>query len=225
MNGKKAIAGAALLLMLASGSTYAIPTNLDFSAGLSGWTAGGQVIDGGGFAVFVEDPQLDSSRLYQDFVVAPGSLTLRFEYTIFSIGTFNHLALPDAFTARLLDPVSLAPLLATPTRTDYLYHDARGAANSLAYDGGLVTLAPVTDPLRPDWFLVTLDVSSLASGTAARLQFDLFGGNNGQDTLAAVDNVAITISTEPPIIPEPLSMTLVATALVGLATRTTRRRA
>ncbi len=200
--------------VLCSANAYGLPTNADFSSGLAGWTASGSVSDGGGFAVFAEAGTPASSSLYQDFVLDPGATTLSFDYLFVTDGTFNHLALPDAFTARLLNPATLVPLLATPLRDDYVYHDARGESDSLALDAGLVTRTPVTDPTRPDWYTVSLDVSSLPSHIAVRLMFDLFGGDNNQTTFAAVDNIGVA-GTGPAVIPEPLTATLVASALVA----------
>jgi hypothetical protein len=215
MTGKKTWSGI-LIGFLCPAGAYALPTNADFSSGLTGWTASGNVSDGGGFALFAEAGTPASSSLYQDFVLDPGTVTLSFEYRFVTEGQFNHLALPDAFTAGLLDPVTLLPLLSSPSRDDYFYLDARGETDSLVYEPGLVTRTPVIDPTRPDWFLVTLDVRRLTPGTSVRLQFDLFGGANGQTTFAALDDVGIGGSAPPGVIPEPLSAVLGALALIGL---------
>lgn len=203
-------------------AAYALPTNADFSAGLSGWTTSGTVIDGGGYAVLLEATMQDSSSLYQDFVIDAGAIRLSFDYAFLTDGWFNQQALPDAFTARLLDPVTLMPILATTGRSDYFYHDARGESDSLVFAPIAVTRTPVSDPLRPDWYTISLDVSSLTAGTSVRLMFELLGGDNGQQTLAAVDGVSLGFREEP-IIPEPLTVGLVAAALAALSYRYGRR--
>ncbi len=205
-------------LLCAAPAALALPANGDFSAGLAGWTTSGTVIDGGGYAVLLEATMQDSSSLYQDFVIDTGALRLSFDYAFLTEGRFNQQALPDAFTVRLLDPVTLVPLLATVGRSDYFYHDARGESDSLVFDPIAVTRTSVSDPLRPDWYTISLDISSLTAGTSVRLMFELLGGDNGQQTLAAVDGVSLGFREEP-IIPEPLTVGLVAAALAAVLYR------
>ncbi len=214
---------AALCVCAFSVSAFGLPTNGDFSAGLSGWTVSGVVMDGGGFAVFAEAGGPAASSIYQDVVIGPNDDRLTFEYTLITFGTFNHLALPDAFTARLLDPLTLAPLIATSGRGDYVYEDARGASDSIVTHPLLVDRRPSPDPARSGWFAVTLDISSLAPGVTARVEFDLFGGANGQQTYAALDNVSL-YSVPTGAIPEPLSMTLTSVALAAVGRYARRRR-
>ena len=123
MNASHSTIGVLCGLVLTA-SAHGNLVNPDFAAGLADWTDGGTVLDGGGFALFGEDPVLASSSLYQDFDYVfdgPGGTlpaaggTLSFEYTLDWLGTFDPSggALPDAFTARLLDAGTLAPLVGT----------------------------------------------------------------------------------------------------------------
>lgn len=190
------------------------------SDGLSAWSPAPEdavqtATDGlGRYAVLSEPGGANppsSSSLYQDFVIEPLNPFLSFEYGLSSEGTFAGAgALPDAFTARLLDPATLQPLLSTPGFSEYFYHDARGAADSIDYDPALVTRTAGAS--RPDWFLVSLDVSSLSPGTPVRLQFDLFGTGaaDGQTTLAVVDRV---------LVPEPAALLSILLTLMPLRRR------
>ena len=226
MNAMRLLTAALGLLAVASAASADL-SNPDFESSLSpAWTVntGGSVslfTDGLGdsFALFTEPtiPGPASSSLFQDFVIAPGLESLSFEYMLGAQGAFNDggQALPDAFTARLLDPVSLNPIVGA---TSYFYHDTRGVSDSLLFDAGLVTLD--TTASRPDWQTVTIDLSSLAAGTSARLQFDLFGTGilDGQSSYAGVDNLGITAA----IIPAP-SAALLALIGFGLIARFRRR--
>jgi hypothetical protein len=156
-----------------------------------------------------------SSSLFQTFDLEPGQASLSFEYFLLSNGVFlGSNVLPDAFTVRLLDPLTLAPMLSTPNLSSYFYNDTRGFADSILYDDGMVTLSSAA--ARPDWFTVTLDLSSIPASTAsARLQFDLFGTglSDGQTTYAGVDNISTTVE----VIPAPPAMFLGLLGLTGTA--------
>jgi hypothetical protein len=214
MMSKKTPLGILCVAVLSCG-VHAGMVNSGFESGLSGWTVpvGGQVTPftdvEGSYALFHEagSPGAPAaSSLYQEVVLGPSDVSLSFEYMLYTTGTFvGHGALPDAFTARVLDPVTLAPLLSTPGVSDYFYHDARGAADSVDFDDMLVTR--VLTASRPDWFTVNLDLSSLTAGTPVRVQFDLLGTGSadGQSTFAGVDNVYV--------IPEPSVIVLLLSAL------------
>lgn len=173
----------------------------------------------GGYALFTESqtqPGPDSATLYQDFILPSMSQTMSFEYVLLTEGTFVGTgALPDAFTVRLLDANTLAPLLSIPGFDELFYHDTRGASDSI--DDSAVTRTATA--ARADWFTIAWDVSSIAAGTHVRLQFDLFGTGllDGQLTFAGVDNIQLTQS---PPIPAPSAVVL---GLLGTATLLRRR--
>ena len=208
-----------VFVVLMACCVHAGMVNSGFESGLAGWTvpAGGQVAPFadavGSYALFMEagGPGTPAvSSVYQELVLGPSDVSLTFEYMIYTTGAFvGHGALPDAFTARLLDPLTLQPLVSTPGVSDYFYHDARGAVDSIDFDDMLVTRVPTAS--RPDWYTVNLDLSSLAVGTPVRVQFDLLGTGSadGQSTFAGVDNVFV--------IPEPCALLLLLSGLCTLS--------
>jgi hypothetical protein len=222
MCGKKTLAVLMFGICL-SGVAHADMTNPGFEAGLSGWTvASGAVLpyaDGlGTFALLQDTGGYNGparSSIYQDFVVLSGDVSLSFEYLLLTSGQYVGAGvLPDAFSARLIDPISLAPLLSSPGVNDYFYHDTRGAADSIGFDPGLVTVSLTA--ARPDWSTVRLNLAGLTTGTTARLQFDLLGTGllDGQMTFAGIDNLVIRNDGGGPVVPAPSAVIL---GLIGLA--------
>jgi hypothetical protein len=176
--------------------------NGDFSDGLNGWTVeSGNVSDGGGFALFEEHPTIILSTLKQEFTLPDWSrLLLSFDVKMTAVagGAYDPFAWPDAFTASLLAPVTLEPIIANPGRTDFFYMD----------NTGLLTIGKLT---------INLDLGGLGGRNAA-LYFDLIGSDDGMLTSVSVDNVAI--------IPEPCSLLLwlVGIRLAGSLRRSRRMR-
>lgn len=170
-----------------------VVVNGDFSNGLNGWTVeSGNVSDGGGFALFEEHPVVILSTLKQEFTLPDWpSMQLVFDVKMSAVagGAYDPFAWPDAFTASLLDPVTLDPLICNPGRTDFFYMDNTGV-------------------LTPATLTVKLNLTGLGlSGRNAALYFDLIGSYDGMLTNIKVDNVDV--------IPEPCSLLL---WLVGTAT-------
>jgi len=194
----------ALLPIIALG-LLAVPlradlSNGDFSTDLGGWdTPYGTVTwNTGGYAVLEEDFFYASSTLEQVFIVDPGILSLSFDHFMTSDGSGGGSGSPDWFTASLLDPGTLDPILSTPGFTDYFYRDTGGLVD---YDMGIVTVSGDT---------VTLDLTSVAGGRSVFLALDLWGGDDGYITQVAIDNVRLNP------IPAPGAMLLGAIGL-GMA--------
>ncbi|MCJ7670347.1 MAG: hypothetical protein MUO61_07555 [Dehalococcoidia bacterium] len=172
--------------------------NGDFSDGLNGWTVeSGNVSDGGGFALFEEHPIDILSTLMQGFTLPNWtSMFLSFDVKMLAVqgGAYDPFAWPDAFTASLLDPVTLDPLICNPGRTDFFYIDNTNP---------IITIGTL---------MLRLDLSGLG-GRDAALYFDLIGSDDGMLTSVNVDNVAI--------IPEPCSLLLwlVGTGTLGFLRR------
>jgi hypothetical protein len=174
--------------------------NADFSAGLSNWTVEyGTVTDGGGFALFEEDLFDLSSTLSQVFTIPTLALELSFDVVMASVPGEEHETWPDAFTASLLDPGTLDPLIFNPGYTEFYYLDNLGNE---------VTVASVMGNK------VMLDVSGLA-GQDVFLSFDLWGGLDGMQTTVGIDNVNVSV------IPAPgaLLLALIGTGLLGIIGR------
>jgi hypothetical protein len=106
-------------------------------------------------------------------------------------GAYDPFSWPDAFTASLLDPVTLDPMLSNPGRTDFFYIDNTNP---------IITIGTL---------MLRLDLSGLG-GRDAALYFDLIGSDDGMLTSVSVDNVAI--------IPEPSTLILIGFGAL-LATR------
>lgn len=197
----KTIQFIAIVIALLSLESFAGPTlqNGDFSAGLSNWTVEyGTVTDGGGFALFEEDPSSLSSTLSQQFTIPSLALELSFDVAMSSVpgGDYDPFVAPDAFTASLLDPLTFDPLIYTLGYPDFYYLDNSGYLQTIATISGNT---------------VRLDISTLR-GLDALLSFDLFGGEDGMFTTVNLDNVNISI------IPTPgaLLLGLIGTCAVGL---------
>lgn len=162
-----------------------VPCNRDFTLGLQDWTVvSGNVSDGGGYALFDEHPTQILSTLMQRFTLPNWtSMHLVFDVKMAAVpgGSADPFAWPDAFTASLLDPATLDPLVSNPGRTDFLYIDNTNS------------IITVGTPL------VRLDLTGLG-GREAALYFDLIGGDDGMLTSVSLDNVEI--------IPEPYSLLL-----------------
>ena len=171
-----------------------VVVNGDFSNGLNDWTVeSGNVSDGGGFALFEEHPTQILSTLVQQFALPDwSSMSLLFDVKMSATqgGAYDPFAWPDAFTASLLDPVTLDPLIANPGRTDFFYIDN---TNSIITIGTL---------------MLRLDLSGLG-GLDAALYFDLIGSDDGMLTSVSLDNVEI--------IPEPCSLLLWLVGMGSLA--------
>jgi len=187
-----------ILLMCLSPPIYTQTLqNGDFSAGLAGWTVeSGNVSDGGGFALFEEHPTVILSTLKQQFTLPDWtSLLLSFDVKMSATagGAHDPFAWPDAFTASLLDPVTLEPIIANPGRTDFFYMD----------NAGVQTIGNLE---------VELDLSGLGlGGRDVGLYFDLIGSDDGMLTSANVDNVAV--------IPEPAACLLLISGALLLRRR------
>ena len=194
-----------MVLTIASVTAYASPTieNGDFLAGVSGWTIdpAGCVVDGGGYALIIEDPTYYSFLLSQEFKVPNLVLSLSFEINMTSSpGGATGSIFPDGFTASLLDPDTLLPLVSTPGFSDFYYLD-RTIEN---FDPTIVEVTGNT---------VSLTLSGLGlEGREAVLDFYLLGADDGYATCVAVDNVQVSV------IPAPgaLLLGLIGTGAVGL---------
>lgn len=174
-------------IFLLNATAWASPTvvNGNFSQpGLVGWTVEfGTVTDGGGYALFQEDPISLSSTLSQAFTLPDLAWKLSFNIWMTSVpgGPEDPFAWPDAFTASLLDPATFDPLVANPGYTDFYYRDNTGYLETIAAVAGNT---------------VTLNVSGLA-GQDALLVFDLWASYDGMLTTVGIDNVAVSVIPAP----------------------------
>jgi len=163
---------------------YASLSNGDFSDGLNGWTVEyGTVTDGGAYALFEEDAFSLSSTLSQEFTIPALALELSFDVVLSAEagGDYDPFSWPDAFTASLLDALTLDPLVANPGVTEFYYLDNTG------YEETVGTVSGST---------VSLDVSSWA-GYDVLLSFDLWGGPDGMLTSVDLDNVSVSVTRLP----------------------------
>jgi hypothetical protein len=189
--------GLAVILMALTGVTALADMSLqngDFSLGFTGWTVEyGTVTDGGGYALFQEDPTSLTSTLSQSFTIPALAHELSFNVAMTSTGTYDPGAWPDAFTASLLDRATRNPLLSNPTYTDFYYIDHTGVVETIAGVSGNT---------------VTLDISGLG-GHDAYLVFDLLASDDGMATTVNVDNVNVSV------VPLPGALLL---GLIGIGT-------
>ena len=200
-----------MVLTIAGLTAYASPTPLngDFSAGLTDWNLEyGTVTDGGGFALFEEDPFSLSSTLSQVFTIPVLALELSFDVVMtwtddpgFEPDP-SYTPWPDAFTASLLDPVTWDPLISYPGYTDFYYLDFYYLHNNTGVEHTVATVSGNT---------VRLNVFGM-DGEDVLLVFDLYGDDDGRWTSVTLDNVNISV------IPAPgaLLLGLIGTGAVGL---------
>jgi len=170
-----------------------VPINGDFSNGLEDWTVeSGNVIDGGGYAKFDEHSTDILSTLKQEFTLPQDVLSLSFDVQMSAVpgGDEDPFAWPDAFTASLLDPVTLNPLVSNPGRTDFFYMDNTNP---------ILTIGTIR---------ITIDLRGFDNQEAA-LYFDLIGSDDGMLTTASVDNVEVAI-------PEPCSLSIFLIGTLGI---------
>ena len=179
-------------------------TNGDFSAGLTGWTTEvighdfsqtpGRIGGLGGMAQFTENESFLTS-LKQSIVIPPGTTELSFDLVSLGLDPIAG-GVPDAFEVSLLDDneQSIVPS-----------HDPDSTAFVNFSSGNSASLA---SGVSVSGRTVTLDVSSLASGTNATLVFDLIGNPPGHSSVAAIDNVRLNPNAV-------FSDTLTRTDLVG----------
>jgi hypothetical protein len=191
------------LFVLSIASAAPTLQNGDFSTpGLAGWTVEyGTVTDGGGYALFQEDAASLSSTLTQTFNLPAGSQTLSFELLMTSEsdgGPPTFVSWPDTFTASLLDPITLDPLIFNPGYTEFYYLDNTSLEQTVGTVSGNI---------------VTLDVSSLA-GKDVLLSFDLWGSDDGMSTIVKLDNVTVSGLT---VVPAPGALLLgsIGVSLIG----------
>jgi len=176
----------AFIIASAGLTAFAAPTvqNGDFSAGLANWTLEyGDVIDGGGFALFQESITVLSSTISQVFTIPALAQELSFDVIMLSVpgGDYDEFAWPDAFTASLLDPVTYNPLVFNPGYTEFYYMDNTGYVDTIATVSGNT---------------VSVDVSGFA-GLDAYLVFDLWGSYDGMLTSVSLDNVKVSVIPVP----------------------------
>ena len=208
---RRLLVGGILIAFLFAGATYAAPTvvNGNFSdVDLNGWAVEfGTVTNGGGYARFQEDAISLSSTLSQAFQLPVDAKTLSFDVWIESVagGQEDPFSWPDAFTASLLDPITLNPLIASPGYTDFYYLDNTGVLETVASVAGNT---------------VSLNVSGLA-GQNVLLSFDLWGGYDGMLTTVGVDNVKV--SGLGPAVPAPSAL-LLAGVGTGFVARLRRKK-
>jgi hypothetical protein len=207
MNSKQLrLFGSGVSILVLSSLAMAGPSleNGDFSIpALAGWTVEyGDVTDGGGFALFQEDPASVSSTLSQQFTMPASAAALSFDLggLVVPGGNYDPEAWPDAFCAYLCDPLTGDPLVSNIGGTEYFYLDNTGY---------LDTVASVS--INVDTLTATLDVSAL-SGLDAYLRFDLWSREDGMQTIVGLDNVNVQVSVVP--VPGALVLGLIGTSLL-----------
>ena len=162
--------------------------NGNFSAGLTGWeteivghasgTTPGRVVGLGGAAQLSENESFLTS-LKQTIVIPAGAQSLSFDLIALGLDPIAG-GVPDALEVSLLDAdqQSLVPTH-HPQSTAFFNisaGDAASAAPGVTVSGSMITL----------------DISALATGSAATVLFDLIGNPPGSSSVATIDDVTIT---------------------------------
>ena len=193
--------------------------NGDFSAALTGWeteivghaadATPGRVNALGGAAQLTENESFLTS-LKQTIVIPPDAQTLTFDLVALGLDPIAG-GIPDAFEVSLLDDSEQSLVSTHQPNSTAFFNISSGSGASLASG---VSVSGST---------VTLDVSSLAAGTAATLAFDLIGnpakdGTSGNSSVATIDNVTITPDL---ILSDSLNRVVLAGAFGGLVALST----
>ena len=181
-------------------SATPINVNTDFSAGLTGWSASGDVAVTSGIAV-ISDPN-GGGTLLQSTNTGPGSFTLTFDLLNalapkgnpgFSQGVFADIAAGTLyFSNSALNLVNLA-----------------GNSNTALFDAnsvGVVSLLQVTS-LGAGWFQYSLAFTTAFNYVTPVL--DLFAQDFVTNSALQIDNVKI----EAAAVPEPATLLLLAGSL------------
>lgn len=200
---KKSFAVTFFMVIAAVFSTcaVAVPTNGDFSSGLTGWDVdSGTVVGVDDYALFIEDRLAGSSTLSQEFTIPFGAMELSFDINMISEDEEPHETVHDRFAVYLYDnSTDLNPLVSNPSVDEFFYLDNQSVLEIVGtgtFDGSTVSL----------------DVSGF-SGMNAFLVFDLLSGVDGMYTTVSLDNVNVSVS----VIPAPggLLLCVIGTGLVG----------
>ncbi len=170
-----------------------------------------QPTDDGGAARLTTVDLLDDVQLEQTFVLPPDIILLSFELEFLteSGGTTNPLAANDSFQATLydtnFDPINPIDLLLP----------AYYSIDSSGFEDGAPGVS--VEILGTDLRRISIDLSSLPPQEVT-LEFLLLGDNDGNATIARIDNVVT-------IVPEPNSLAVFGVLGIGLSTQRRRRRA
>jgi len=191
-----------LVILVSPTSSFAAPINVnsDFSAGLTGWSASGDVAVNSGVSV-ISDPN-GGGTLLQSTNTGPGSFTLTFDLFNalspkgnpgFSQGVFADIAAGTLYFSN--SALNLGNLAGNSTTTLF---DANSA--------GVVSLLQVTG-LGGGWFQYSLAFTTAFNYVTP--VFDLFDQDFVTNSTLNIDNVKIEAAP----IPEPATLLLLAGAL------------
>jgi hypothetical protein len=178
--------GILFLASVAPGDSYLVLDWGDFSKGLTGWTVeSGNVIDGGGYALFQEDPCQISSLCSPSFTLPLSLWEKRISFDLIMSTTENPFenawehAWHDAFTVSLLDPNdSYKALISNAGLPDFYYTDTSGV---------IETITTISSNR------IHLQVHDLQAETVV-LAFDFFPARDGMLTSFALDNITVELN-------------------------------
>jgi len=203
-------------LLASSSIAHAVPVNGDFSAGLTSWTADGDVTSAGGEAILSDTTQGCAlcSRLYQGVGLATGMYTIEFDFLNSLSDIVPDFFAPDMFFASLYFANDLSAF-----DIDNAGFDAVTALLDADYLADVAVAGSLSASAKgAEWTHYTFSFQNNFNFVIPVFELIDFNGLTA-DSQFRIDNV--TITAQGAVVPEPATVLLLLMGLgvVGVLSR------